>query len=224
MHSAFVRITCSASRRLQIRLTSRTVLEAVLECEQEGGDELMFDSTERDRIFDRKRASREAAIDRLHSAAIVGRGIEDRGYWTLVHDLEIAALTTNLEQLDEIGIEVPMTDAIDDDELRLSLAEVVRGLAELEVYLLHSDHLDDRSLHRRLRDDVLKDQVRDLPPRIGCREWIDLASGLGDPVETWLRYHASDEERSEASDRGEIVPPRSKKKADRDRSLPRPNA
>ena len=184
----------------------------------------MFDSTGRNRIFDRKRGSRERAIDRLQSAAIVGFGIEDRGYWTLVHDLELAALTTNLRQLEEIGIEVPMTDSLQDDELRRLLEEVIRGLAELEVYLLHTDHLDDRSLYRRLRDDVLTDQVRDLPPRIGCREWIDLSRGLGDPVETWLRYHASDEERSEASDRGEIVPSRSRKKADRDRLLPRPDA
>lgn len=184
----------------------------------------MFDSTERNQIFNRKRASRESAIDHLHSAAIVERGIEDRGYWTLVHDLELAALTTNFKQLEEIGVELPMTDTLEDDEVRASLAEVICGLAELEVYLLHSDHLDDRALHHRLRDDVLMDQVRDLPPRIGCREWIDLASGLGDPVETWLRYHASDRERSLASDRGEIVPSRSKKIADRDRSLPRPAA
>ena len=217
-------MTRIASRCLRFRLILRSVLEVGLECKQEGGDELMFDSTERNRIFERKRYSRERAIDRLHSAAIVERGIEDRGYWTLVHDLELAALTTNLKQLEEIGVEVPMTETLEDDELRETLAAMIRGLAELEVYLLHSDHLDDRALYRRLRDDVLMDQVRDLPPRIGCREWIDLASGLGDPVETWLRYHASDGERSLASDRGEIVPPRSKKRADRDRSLPRPAA
>ncbi len=184
----------------------------------------MLDSAERERIFDRKRNARERAIDGLLSSAIADRGIVDRGYWTLVHDLELAALTTNLEQLEEIGVEVPMPDAIDDEELIQSLGEVIHGLGELEVYLLHSDHLDDRTLYRRLREDVLMDQVRDLPPRIGCREWIDLSSGLGDPVETWLRYHASEEERSSASDRGEIVPPRSRKKADRDRSLPRPDA
>lgn len=190
----------------------------------EGGDDSMLDSAERERIFARKRIARERAIDGLLASAHADGGIVDRGYWTLVHDLELAALTTNLEQLEEIGVEVPMPEALDDEELLQSLQEVIHGLAELEVYLLHSDHLDDRTLYRRLREDVLADQVRDLPPRIGCREWVDLSSGLGDPVETWLRYHASEEERSQASDRGEIVPSRSRKKADRDRSLPRPDA
>ena len=190
----------------------------------EGGDDSMLDSAERERIFARKRIARERAIDGLLASAHADGGIVDRGYWTLVHDLELAALTTNLEQLEEIGVEVPMPEALDDEELLQSLQEVIHGLAELEVYLLHSDHLDDRTLYRRLREDVLADRVRDLPPRIGCREWVDLSSGLGDPVETWLRYHASEEERSQASDRGEIVPSRSRKKADRDRSLPRPDA
>ena len=184
----------------------------------------MLDSAERERIFARKRIARERAIDGLLASAHADGGIVDRVYWTLVHDLELAALTTNLEQLEEIGVEVPMPEALDDEELLQSLQEVIHGLAELEVYLLHSDHLDDRTLYRRLREDVLADRVRDLPPRIGCREWVDLSSGLGDPVETWLRYHASEEERSQASDRGEIVPSRSRKKADRDRSLPRPDA
>ena len=130
--------------------------------------------------------------------------------------------TTNLDQLREIGIDPPMPEAIDDDELRATLDAVIEGLAVLQVFLLHTDHLDDRACYRRLRLDVLHDRVRDVPPATGSREWIDLAGGTDRSAH--LAVHATDAERASLEAAGVIVPPRMRRLADRDRRLPRPGS
>ena len=168
-----------------------------------------------------KRAARRREIESLRARALVRGATDDPGYWTLVHDLECAPITTNLAQLGEIGVAVPDERWLDDDEVSRSLATIIEGLALLEVFLRHTDHLDDRMLHRELRCRVLVEAVRDVPAGVGCREWIDLAAGRDSSA--FLAVHASDEERSDAARRGEVVPPRLRRLADRDGTLPSPS-
>jgi hypothetical protein len=138
----------------------------------------------------------------------------------LVHDLEFAPLTTNLDQLREIGVDLPDPMVLDDTELASTLNGVIRGLAVIDVYLLHTGHLDDRELYTLLRDRILRESVRDVPAGCGSREWIDVAGGSD--RETYLAWYADEDDREEARLDGEIVPDQRPLKSDRDKRLPRP--
>lgn len=181
----------------------------------------MLAREEIDRLMERKRQARSAAIDSLHRSGVADGGPDDAGYWTLVHDLERAPLTTNLAQLSEIGVDLPDPRVIDDHAIADALDGVVRGLATIDVFLLRTDHLDDRDLYELLHGRILRERVREVPPGCGSREWIDLGGGGG--RETWLAWYADDAERRKARDGGEPVPERRAWRADRDRTLPRPS-
>jgi len=172
------------------------------------------------RLMREKRQRRAGAIRDLHRAGVREGGPDDPGYWALVHDLEFAPLTTNRDQLREIGVEMPDPMVLDDRELTRTLDDVLRGLAAIDVYLLRTGHLDDRELYVLLRDRILKERVRDVPSGCGCREWIDIAGG-SDP-ETFLAWYADEDERAEARDEGDFVPAKRPLKSDRDERLPRP--
>lgn len=126
-----------------------------------------------------KRRLRTEAIDRLQDEAKRAGGITDRLYWTMVYDFELAPLTTNLAQLRELGIEVPPAGTLDESALSSRLWQVIEGLARLNVYLVSTDHLSDRDLYDRLESRVLREEVREVPPEPGVREYIDLGASEG---------------------------------------------
>jgi len=123
-----------------------------------------------------KRVQRRQAIDRLQDEARRAGGVTDRLYWTMVYDFEMAPLTTNLQQLRELGIEMPPEPGIEDEELKRRLWEVIEGLARLQVYLISTDHLSDRELYRHLEQRVLREEIREVPLEPGVREYIDLST------------------------------------------------
>lgn len=173
-------------------------------------------------IMEGKRRRRWDAIVALRREA-AARGLGESlelGYWALIHDLEHASITTNLDQLAEIGV-VPLdARSLDDGEVEAALRSLIDGLAVLEVYLQHTDHLDDRTLYSILHQRILRESVRDVPPGVGAREWIDLAAGTDSEI--WYRFYASEADRTTAVRRGEVVPDPTPRVADRDRRLPRP--
>ncbi len=126
-----------------------------------------------------QRRLRTEAIDRLQDEAKRAGGITDRLYWTMVYDFELAPLTTNLAQLRELGIEVPPANTLDEATLSSRLWQVIGGLARLNVYLISTDHLTDRELYDRLESRVLREEVREVPPEPGVREYIDLGASDG---------------------------------------------
>lgn len=142
-------------------------------------------------ILLRRREARTRAIDALEAEWKSKGRHEDRTYLSLVHDFERASMTTNRAQLEEIGVRVPAPGAIElpDDEVRRVLWSIIYGLERLHVYLLSTDHLDDRRLLARLVNGVLQDEIRDLPPSEGVSEFIDFGldgehpDGLGGPFE-----------------------------------------
>ena len=172
-----------------------------------------------------RRDVRTEAIDRLVKEATERGDIADRMYWTLVYDFEMAPMTTNHAQLTEAGVVIPEPELISEAEVPLALWRIVEALAQLDIYLLHTDHLDDRGLLALLCNSVLEEQVRDLPPGCGVHEFIDLAGGASpDDREVHLAVYATDAERAAHQQRGGRVPPRAPRRADRDRHLPRPSA
>jgi hypothetical protein len=144
------------------------------------GDGLL-DAAERarfDEVAGRKSEARRKAIDALLEEA-AGRGSRmDRAFWSMVHDFEHAPETTNRRQLEECGFTVRPSAEVPDDELRRELDRLIAALAQLRVYLLGTNHLDDRALYERLAGPILDEVVRDVPAAQGVEEWIDLRMEL----------------------------------------------
>ncbi len=128
-------------------------------------------------------AERQRRIDDLVARAKAAGGCADRMFWTLHHDFELAPMTTNAEQLREVGLELPPEGTLTERALSEHLWEVFETLADLGIYLVNTDHLDDRSLYKLLQERVLQEPVRDLPPSPGVHEFIDLAARAGPEVQ-----------------------------------------
>lgn len=175
-------------------------------------------------LQERKRKDRDEEIDRLQREAGERGEITDRMFWTMVYDFERAPWTTNRRQLAESGVEVVPIDELTTDEVPERLREVIEGLARLNVYLLHTDHLGDVELYRRLSEEILDEEVRDIPVCPGVREYIDLIGGgpYGD-ADTYLKHYASEVEREEHRREYGSVPRHEPAPYDRDRYLPRPD-
>lgn len=125
-----------------------------------------------------KSEKRERAIDKLVAEASAKQNAcTDRFYHILVHDLENAEMTTNQAQLLEIGI----------DTATATLWEIINGLADLNIFLLHSNHLTDTQLLFRLCEEITTEQVRDLPPSFGVNEFVDL-TGNRNPAGEEIRF------------------------------------
>jgi|GEM_PF-4253493 len=126
-----------------------------------------------------KSKNRDIAIDLLVANATAAGDCVDRMYWTLIHDFEHAPMTTNLQQLAEIGITVQPTASLTDDELGPALETVITQLARLGVYLINTNHLSDQALYEQLVSAILIEPIRDLPPTTDVVEWIDLTACRG---------------------------------------------
>jgi hypothetical protein len=128
-------------------------------------------------IFARKRALRSAAIDRyVAERESANGGTFDRMLATLTYDCEQAPLTTNMQQLAEIGVVPPPADSLTDDQVNTELTSLVHALALLGVYLIETNHLTDQQLYRVLTESVLREQIRDIPPCPDMHEYVDLSA------------------------------------------------
>lgn len=128
-------------------------------------------------VLEQKRLARERAIDGLVAQACAKGGCEDRLYWTLVWDLEMAPITTNMKQLEEIGHIPASPSQLDSASLPKAIRELSERLASLGIFMMRTDHLPDFEFYDRLMRHVLVEEVRDLPPSEGVVEWIDLGAG-----------------------------------------------
>lgn len=126
-------------------------------------------------------AERERRIDRLVEGSIRSGGTSDRTYWTMVHDFELAPKTTNRAQLASLGIRVPPSESLVDEQLPGKIKEVAEGLAFLNVFLMHTDHLGDRAFYEKLCA-VLDEQVAELPSDPSVREYVDFRKDEQSPA------------------------------------------
>jgi hypothetical protein len=141
-------------------------------------------------VMGAKRAVREAAIEKLRGEAKARGQMADRSFWSMVYDFEMAPMTTNRKQLAEIGIECPMLgeslDAFSDSSIASLLKDIIDGMARLNIFLLHTNHLSDRALLARLVKDILDEEVRDLPVDGAAKEFVDLC--IPETDEEWEIY------------------------------------
>jgi hypothetical protein len=192
----------------------------------------MKDSDEDDFKREERIAELKREAQELAGGEMAAGGMEDtppeveEGFWKYVVDYEKAPWTTNFKQLEEAGIEMPAPEKLDDEQLTKKLWEVIRGLALLRVFLDDTDHLSDRELYTALWSDLLREEVKALPPDPdGAWHLSPIGSGSEDDTYLQMKYYADDTWReSWMKDYPDYVMPEHEDPPyDRDRLLPQPD-
>lgn len=185
---------------------------------------------------DRRNVDQEIRINELREAAREATGgemidwespdcppeIAER-FWSNVLAYESAGETSHFNQLEELGIELPAPDELDDAQLAAKLWEAIDGLAKLNVFLSQTDHLSDRELYEELWHDLLRETTMDLPPDSGWTCHLDiLGSGSEEDTQLYLKYYADDEWRDRWHEDwpDDVIPPHVDPPYDRDSKLP----
>ena len=117
---------------------------------------------------------------------------------------------------------VSCSETLADLELSGKLWEFVSALADLRVYLHHTDHLSDRELYDRLWEESLTNETIIVPDAPNCASFIDMCgSGSEEDIRLYLSYYAGECERAEWLDfLPEGMPEHEDAAFDRDRFLP----
>jgi hypothetical protein len=107
--------------------------------------------------------------------------------------------------------------------LAQALRELISQLAACRVFVCTTDHLSDRDLYERLFE-LLRDEPLPFPSDGKGQVFsIDLVqTGRHDDLETWLRYYATEKERSHWLNEfpSYPMPPMEQTPYDRDRFMP----
>jgi hypothetical protein len=98
----------------------------------------------------------------------------------------------------EPELRLPSPQSLDDLQLHEVLWETIQKLYDKRVVLEFTDHLSDRQLYSLIYRDILPAQEKKIDSTDRYLHW-DCAS-LGEDMDTWLRYYASEEERCDWSD------------------------
>ena len=142
-----------------------------------------------------------------------------------VLDWENAPDTSNLQQLQDQGIELPAPDELTDEQLHAALRQVIETLVQRNVFLENTDHLSDRELYTVLWEDVLREVTKDIPPAADWHQHIDMLGSYGEEeIYLYLKYYADEEHRQDwaAEYPGDSMPEHVDPPFDRDRFLPKP--
>ncbi len=139
--------------------------------------------------------------------------------------VESAPRTTRAEQLRRAGFEMPDPRPLSDEQVTSLLGETIGHLADLHVYLSHTDHLSDRELYELLYVQLLHYDVPDVPPLPRHGALIELLEAVEDDEEAariFLTYYATEDDRKAWSRTSPdfVMPPRRPRPFDRDRHLP----
>ncbi len=138
---------------------------------------------------------------------------------------ERAEQVTHRTRLRDAGVALPPAEELSDDELSLKLIEVIHTLAELRIFLEHTNHLSDRRLYAYLLAEALDESGPILPPDMLMNCHLDIVgSGNEEDAAVWLRYYADEEARARwAVEFPEMaMPPHEVPPCDRDHHLPTP--
>ena len=182
------------------------------------------DIDQRIRINELRESAREVAGGEMFAweADDVSPEISEQ-FWTNVLAIENARLTTNMRQLERMGVDVPSPNGLDDRQLHAKLWEVIHGLAKLRTFLSSTDHLNDRQLYGLLWGDLLRQEVEDLPNDAGWTCHLDILGGCSDEdLQLRLTYYADelDREMWEAEFPEDTMPVHVDPPYDRDSKLP----
>jgi len=186
------------------------------------------DETEREkRIAELKRQAEELAGGKMVTGEMQDTPPEvEEGFWQYVVNYEKAPWTTKFKQLEQAGIELPAPETLDDGQLTKKLWEVIRALALLRVFLEDTDHLSDRELYTELWTDMLREEVKAIPPDPdGAWHLSPLGGCSEEDIQLQMKYYADEEWRQQwQKDSPDFVMPEHEDPPyDRDRLLPYPD-
>jgi len=145
-------------------------------------------------------------------------------FWGNVLAYESAEETCHFFQLEDMGIELPAPETLDDAALTAKLWEVINGLAKLNVFLSQTDHLNDRELYEHLWHDSLREITMDLPTDSGWTCHLDILGGCSEEdMQLYMKYYADEEYRQQTREAypDEIIPAHVDPPYDRDSKLPK---
>jgi hypothetical protein len=141
-----------------------------------------------------------------------------------VLEIERAPMTTHLELLRRQGLELPPADTLSEGALREKLWELFRVLEKINTYVHRTNHLSDRELYKKLREESLPESAFAFA---GCPDsycGLDLLGGGSDEdIHLGMKYYATEEERVRwmKSFPDYAMPSHEDPPYDRDRFLPR---
>jgi hypothetical protein len=145
-------------------------------------------------------------------------------FWERVVAFEKAPWTSHFKQLTEAGVDLSKPESLSEADLTAKLWEVVRALAKMHVFLVHTNHLSDRELYSHLWSDSLREEVADVPAEMGGSWHIDiLGSGSEEDMFLYHKFYASEESRQHwlKDFPDSPMPPHEDPPHDRDQRLPR---
>lgn len=144
--------------------------------------------------------------------------------WRNIVGVETAPLTTLLQQLRDVGCELPEPESMTHDQLTVKLGEVIDALARLRVFLEFTDHLSDRALYIRLLRHELPQEIPWLPVDPLGAWHLQFTSGTDEDTDAYLRYYADQDARRQwlVDFPDYVMPPHEELPYDRDRHLPAP--
>lgn len=150
-------------------------------------------------------------------------------FWKNVLDFETAPRQTRRSSLAETGFQPPSPSNLTDEEITTHLWDLIRQLADQNIYLESTNHLSDRELYTLLVERVLEEETETPPQDTRWNQHIGIdeygVPGDEDGSQTYLRYYANDSFRQQwAAEFGETPPPQSDLPYDRDRHLPQPGS
>ena len=125
--------------------------------------------------------------------------------------------------LKERGIEMPEAGSLTDADLSKSLDRVITAMADIGFFLHSTNHLSDRELYSRLRDDVLLEPAFLMPGNPAASQHQDfVGSGSDEDQLLYLTYYADDGDRAAWAKNFPryAMPEKRTPPFDRDRTLP----
>src|ERR1051325_8094218 len=91
-----------------------------------------------------------------------------------VLEYETAEPISLLKLLENSGMQVPASDTLDDDTLKVKLKELIERMSQLGAFLLHTNHLSDRELYDFLCREGLREEAVLFPGNPSYAYMIDL--------------------------------------------------
>ena len=147
-------------------------------------------------------------------------------FWEQVVAYEKAPWTTNFKQLEESGMQLSAPETLDDEQLTVKLGELIQRLALLRVFLDDTDHLSDRELYTELWSDMLREEVKAIPPDPdGAYHLSPLGGCSEEDIQLQMKYYADEEWRRQFQEEFPdfVMPAHEDPPYDRDRFLPQPD-